>query len=92
MESALLAEQVISQLAFLAPERLLILLTIPVLILAYIFASLRKNRRGMRFTNTSMLDVGRTKAVAVAASPRCRALAVEFDHPDGGLCTAEDPD
>lgn len=57
MESALLAEQVISQLAFLAPERLLILLTIPVLILAYIFASLRKNRRGMRFTNTSMLDV-----------------------------------
>ena len=29
----------------------------PLLILAYIFASLRKNRRGMRFTNTSMLDV-----------------------------------
>ena len=57
MESTLLAEQVIPQLAFLAPERLLILLTIPVLILAYIFASLRKNRRGMRFTNTSMLDV-----------------------------------
>jgi Ca-activated chloride channel family protein len=45
------------QLAFLAPNRLLILLIIPALILAYIFASLRKNRRGMRFTNTSMLDV-----------------------------------
>ena len=44
-------------LAFLAPDRLLILLVIPLLIGAYIFASRRKNRRGMRFTNTSMLDV-----------------------------------
>lgn len=44
-------------IAFLSPERLLILLVIPVLVLAYIFASRRKNRRGMRFTNTSMLDV-----------------------------------
>ena len=44
-------------LAFLAPDRLLILLVIPLLIAAYIFASRRKNRRGMRFTNTSMLDV-----------------------------------
>ena len=42
---------------FLSPERLLILLVIPLLVLAYIFASRRKNRRGMRFTNTSMLDV-----------------------------------
>jgi Ca-activated chloride channel homolog len=50
-------QQLIPQLAFLAPDRLLILLIIPALILAYIFASLRKNRRGMRFTNTSMLDV-----------------------------------
>ena len=57
MRSALLSQLVIPQLAFLSPERLLILLIIPVLILAYIFASLRKNRRGMRFTNTSMLDV-----------------------------------
>ena len=45
------------QLAFLSPERLLILLVIPVLVLGYIFATRRKNRRGMRFTNTSMLDV-----------------------------------
>ena len=44
-------------LSFLSPGRLLILLIIPLLILAYIFASLRQNRRGMRFTNTSMLDV-----------------------------------
>jgi Ca-activated chloride channel family protein len=48
---------VIPDLAFLAPERLLILLVIPLLIAAYIFASRRKNRRGMRFTNTSMLAV-----------------------------------
>lgn len=47
----------IPQLAFDAPDRLLILLVIPLLVAAYVFASLRKNRRGMRFTNTSMLDV-----------------------------------
>lgn len=57
MSWALLPPQVVVQLAFMAPNRLLILLVIPLLILAYIFASLRKNRRGMRFTNTSMLDV-----------------------------------
>jgi Ca-activated chloride channel family protein len=43
--------------SFLSPARLLILLVIPVLVLGYIFATRRKNRRGMRFTNTSMLDV-----------------------------------
>lgn len=47
----------IAQLSFLSPDRLFILLVIPVLIAAYIFATRRKNRRGMRFTNTSMLDV-----------------------------------
>src|SRR3712207_8986178 len=45
------------QLAFIAPERLFILLVIPLMVAAYIFAMRRKNRRGMRFTNTSMLDV-----------------------------------
>jgi Ca-activated chloride channel homolog len=49
--------QLVTQLAFLSPERLLILLVIPLLIAAYLFAMHRKNRRGMRFTNTSMLDV-----------------------------------
>ena len=44
-------------LAFMDPGRLLILIAIPLLVAAYIFASRRKNRRGMRFTNTSMLDV-----------------------------------
>jgi Ca-activated chloride channel family protein len=48
---------VIPQLSFLSPDRLLILLVIPLLVGAYIFATRRKNRRGMRFTNTSMLDV-----------------------------------
>jgi Ca-activated chloride channel family protein len=47
----------IPQLAFMDPGRLLILIAIPLLVAAYIFASRRKNRRGMRFTNTSMLDV-----------------------------------
>ena len=42
---------------FASPERLLILLVIPLLVPAYVFATRRKNRRGMRFTNTSMLDV-----------------------------------
>jgi Ca-activated chloride channel homolog len=46
-----------SELAFINPERLFILLVIPLLVAAYIFAMRRKNRRGMRFTNTSMLDV-----------------------------------
>ncbi|HZA04356.1 MAG TPA: VWA domain-containing protein [Propionibacteriaceae bacterium] len=46
-----------SGLAFISPERLFILLVIPLLVAAYIFAMRRKNRRGMRFTNTSMLDV-----------------------------------
>jgi Ca-activated chloride channel family protein len=49
--------QQVVQLAFLSPSRLWILLVIPLLIAAYIFASRRKNRRGMRFTNTSMLAV-----------------------------------
>ncbi len=47
----------IPQLAFLSPDRLLLLIAIPLLVAAYVYASLRKNRRGMRFTNTSMLDV-----------------------------------
>ena len=47
----------VPQLAFLSPGRLWILAVIPLLVAAYIFASRRKNRRGMRFTNTSMLAV-----------------------------------
>ena len=45
----------IRNLIFISPDRLLALLTIPLLIAGYIFAQLRRNRRGMRFTNTSML-------------------------------------
>jgi len=45
------------QLVFASPDRLLLLLVIPLLIAGYVFATRRKNRRGMRFTNTSMLDV-----------------------------------
>ena len=46
-----------SQLDFAAPTRMLILVVVPLLVAAYVLASRRKNRRGMRFTNTSMLDV-----------------------------------
>lgn len=44
-------------LSFMSPDRLLLLAVVPLLIAAYVFATRRKNRRGMRFTNTSMLDV-----------------------------------
>ena len=47
----------IPQLAFMDPGRLFLLVAIPLVVAGYIYASLRKNRRGMRFTNTSMLDV-----------------------------------
>ena len=53
----MIPQGLVPQLAFLDPERLLILLVIPLLVAAYIFATRRKNRRGMRFTNTSMLEV-----------------------------------
>ncbi|GAB3758601.1 VWA domain-containing protein [Microlunatus parietis] len=43
-------------LTFISPDRLFVLLVIPLLIAGYIFAMMRKNRRGMRFTNTSMLE------------------------------------
>jgi Ca-activated chloride channel family protein len=52
-----IAQQMVPLLTFLSPDRLLILLAIPLLVAAYVFAMRRKNRRGMRFTNTSMLDV-----------------------------------
>lgn len=40
---------------FLQPERLWVLLVVPVLVAFYIWATLRKNRHGMRFTNTAVL-------------------------------------
>ena len=46
-----------SQITFASPGRMAILIVIPLLVAAYVLASRRKNRRGMRFTNTSMLDV-----------------------------------
>lgn len=42
--------------SFLNPERLWWWLVIPLLVAAYIWASRRKNRTGMRFTNTSVLN------------------------------------
>lgn len=43
--------------SFSAPGRLWLLLFIPALVLGYLLAMRFRNRRGMRFTNTSMLDV-----------------------------------
>lgn len=40
---------------FLQPERLWVLLVVPVLVALYIWATLRKKRSGMRFTNTAVL-------------------------------------
>mgnify|MGYP000970398159 CR=1 FL=1 len=40
---------------FLNPERLWWLLLIPVLVALYVVLSRRKNRSGMRFTNTGVL-------------------------------------
>lgn len=58
---------------FSAPGRLIWLIAIPLLIAAYLWASRRKNRRGMRFTNTSMLG-----AVVPKQSQWRRHLAVAF--------------
>jgi Ca-activated chloride channel homolog len=43
--------------SFMEPGRLLLWLVIPFLVIGYIVAMRLRNRRGMRFTNTSMLDV-----------------------------------
>lgn len=42
-------------LQFLSPDRLWALLLVPLLVALYVWATLRKNRTGMRFTNTSVL-------------------------------------
>ncbi len=42
-------------LSFLQPVRLWMLLLVPLLVAIYIFALLRRNRSGMRFTNTAVL-------------------------------------
>ncbi len=42
---------------FASPARLFILIAIPFLVAVYVLANRRKNKRGMRFTNTSMLEV-----------------------------------
>ncbi len=41
---------------FLQPERLWMLAVVPVLILAYVLATRRLKRTGMRFTNTAVLE------------------------------------
>lgn len=55
--SGLVAPLVLDGFSFAAPGRLMLWLVIPVLVAAYIVLTRFKNRRGMRFTNTSMLEV-----------------------------------
>lgn len=43
------------EMSFLQPERLWMLLVVPVLVAAYVWATRRRNRNGMRFTNTAVL-------------------------------------
>ncbi|MFV0452455.1 MAG: VWA domain-containing protein [Propioniciclava sp.] len=43
-------------LSFLDPQRLWVLLVVPLLIVGYLLALLRKSRTGMRFTNTAVLS------------------------------------
>jgi len=43
------------ELSFLNPERLWVLLVVPLLVAAYLWAMRRKKRTGMRFTNTTIL-------------------------------------
>ena len=42
--------------SFLAPERLWVLVLVPLLVAGYIYLVLRKKRTGMRFTNTTVLS------------------------------------
>lgn len=44
------------ELSFLNPERLWVLLLVPLMIAAYVFAVLAKKKTGMRYTNTTLLS------------------------------------
>ena len=44
------------ELSFLNPERLWVLLVVPLVIVGYVFAVLRKKKAGMRYTNTTLLS------------------------------------
>lgn len=55
--SAVLVVGGVPMFGFGHPGRLLLWLAIPLLVAAYLIAMRARNRRGMRFTNTSMLDV-----------------------------------
>ena len=42
--------------SFLDPERLWVLLVVPLLVAGYVYLVLRKKKTGMRFTNTAILS------------------------------------
>lgn len=57
MIGRIVAPMILDGFSFAAPGRLLLWLAVPVLVAAYVLLTRFRNRRGMRFTNTSMLDV-----------------------------------
>lgn len=80
----------IGDISFLNPERLWWLLVVPVLVIAYIWATRRKSRVAMRYTNTSVLAQVMPKQsqwrrhLAVAASLLALlAMAVAWARPFG---------
>ena len=79
------------QLAFLSPDRLLILLVIPVLVLGLHLRD--PAEEPARDALHQHLDArrGGAQAVAVAPPPRRRPVAAQPDHPDRGVRPAEDP-
>ncbi len=44
------------ELSFLNPERLWVLVIVPIVIAGYVFAVLRKKKTGMRYTNTTLMS------------------------------------
>ena len=78
-------------LSFLNPDRLWALLLVPVLVLLYLWAMRRRNRIGMRFTNTAVLarvvprqsQWRRHLAVALSLASLI-TLGRAWSRPDGG--------
>ena len=76
---------------FLNPERLWWWALIPLLVLLYIWATRRKNRTGMRFTNTSVLNAviprqsqwRRHLAFALSLANDCRGVLDDADGSRG---------
>ncbi|MCL1839295.1 MAG: VWA domain-containing protein [Propionibacteriaceae bacterium] len=77
-------------MSFVEPYRLLLLAIVPILVIVYVFLVLRKNKSGIRFTNTTILGKVTTKQsqwrrhLAVALSlASLITLVVAWARPNG---------